>query len=173
MRSLAHRPRRSTAVLVALAALALSLAVISRPIVPARADDSQDVTIAEAAAQAAETGQPVLATAETTETSSVVANPDGTLTATLGAGPLQEPDPSSDTGWSPIDLTLQHVDGTYAPAVSAADTTFSDGGSGALATLDQGSTTYTETWDGTLPFPPRRSPAPRPPTPTSFPTSTS
>ena len=153
MGNLTHRPRRSTAVLVALAALALSLAVISRPIVPARADDSQDVTIAQAAAQAAETGQAVLATAETTETSSVVANPDGTLTATLGAGPLQEPDPSSDTGWSPIDLTLQHVDGTYAPAVSAADTTFSDGGSGALATLDQGSTTYTETWDGTLPTP--------------------
>ena len=171
MRTARYARRSFVAVLTATVTLALMLSV-ARPTVPARADDSQNVTIAEAVAQAADTGQPVLATAETTETSSVVANPDGTLTATLGAGPLEEPDPSSDTGWSPIDLSLQHVDGTYAPAVSAADTTFSDGGAGALATLDQGSTTYTENWDGTGPFPPRRSPGTPPPTPTSLRTST-
>ncbi len=149
------RPRRTfTALLGTVSILALTLAVIARPAVPARADEGGgDVSIAEAVAQAAESGQPVLATAETTESSSVVANPDGTLTATLGAGPLQEPDPESETGWSPIDLTLEHTGGTYAPAVSAADTSFSDGGSGDLASLDEGSTTYAEGWSGSLPAP--------------------
>ena len=154
MRTLVHARRRTlTALLGTVSVLALTLAVINRPDVPARADEGKSVSIAEAVAQAAESGQPVLATAETTESSSVVANPDGTLTATLGAGPLQEPDPESETGWSPIDLTLEHTGGTYAPAVSAADTAFSDGGSGDLATLDDGARTYTESWDGSLPTP--------------------
>jgi hypothetical protein len=140
-------------IIAVLCMLAFVLAVIPRTATPARADDSQHVTIAQAEAQAADTGEPVLATAATTESSSITANPNGTLTATLGAGPLQEPDPDSSTGWSPIDLSLQHEDGTYAPAVSAADTSFSDGGAGALASLSDGSNTYTEDWGSSLPTP--------------------
>jgi hypothetical protein len=152
MRHVVRRP--TPAILAAISTLAFVLAVIPHTATPAKAEeDSQHVTIAEAMAQAQETGQSVLATDETTESGSVVANPDGTLTATLGAGPLQEPDPESSTGWSPIDLTLEHVEGTFAPAVSAADTSFSDGGAGALATLDDGSNTYTENWGSSLPTP--------------------
>ena len=127
MRTALHLHRSLVAVLTATLTLALMLSA-ARSAPTARAEDSQNVTIAQAVAQAVETGEPVLATAATTETSSVIANPDGTLTATLGAGPLQEPDPESETGWSPIDLTLEHSGGAYAPSVSAADTTFSDGG---------------------------------------------
>ena len=86
-------PRRPLiAVLTTLATLGLMLSVVTRTASVARAEDSQNITIPEAMAQAEQTNQPVLATAETTEVSSITANPDGTLTARLGAGPLQEPD---------------------------------------------------------------------------------
>ncbi len=155
MDRITRRANRSTlpTLFATLSMVAIALAVIARPAGTARAEGSDGITIPEAVAQAAESGHPVLATAETTESSSVVANPDGTLTATLGAGPLQEPDPDSPTGWSPIDLTLEHAGGAYAPAVSAADTTFSDGGSGDLATLQEGSTSYAEGWNAALPAP--------------------
>jgi hypothetical protein len=95
----------------------------------------------------------VLATAATTETSTVTANPNGTLSSVIGAGPMQEPDPDSPTGWAPIDLSLSHDDGAYAPAVSGAEVSFSDGGTGALATLDTGEVSYVEDWSGSLPVP--------------------
>jgi hypothetical protein len=142
----------ATALVTVLALLALGLVVLPHAVTPARADDSE-VTIQEAAVQAAESGHPVLATAATTESSTITANPDGTLTGKLGAGPMQEPDSESPTGWSAINLTLEHADGTYAPAVSAADTKFSDGGAGALAIISEGTTIYTENWDGSLPTP--------------------
>jgi hypothetical protein len=42
----------------------------------------------------------------TTKTTMVTHNEDGTWTAELSAGPVREPDPSSPSGWTPIDLTL-------------------------------------------------------------------
>jgi hypothetical protein len=150
MRQGTRRPL--VAVAATLSVLAFSLAVVNGSAPRARAD-SQNVSITDALSEAADTGDPVLATAAATETSTVTANPDGTLTSVIGAGPMQEPDPESPTGWTPIDLSLSHDDGAYAPAVSGADVSFSDGGTGALATLDAGDTTYTEDWQGSLPVP--------------------
>ena len=54
-------------------------------------------------------GQPVLVKSLFSKTTSVAANPDGTLSETVAAGPVQEPDASSATGFSPINLNLVDV----------------------------------------------------------------
>jgi hypothetical protein len=151
---LGNATRRSVSrIVTAIAVIALGLTVSARPTVPARAADAQGVSITAAVAQAEQSGQPVVATAETTETTTIQANPDGTLTATVSSGPVQEPDLTSLTGWSPIDLTLQSTNQGLEPAVSAVDTVFSDGGAGALAWISDGSNVYAEGWASSLPDP--------------------
>lgn len=89
----------------------------------------------------------------TTKDALVSANPDGSLTAQLAAGPVREPNPSAPSGWSAIDLSLQQTASGIAPAVADADYTFSSGGTDPLVSLDAGNGQYALEWPGTLPTP--------------------
>ena len=84
-----------------------------------------------------------------------IANPNGSVTATLSAGPAREPDASAPSGWTPIDTMLSTTGESVRPAVSAAPIAFSNGGDGPLAILGTGasSDSITEPWVGNLPDP--------------------
>ncbi|WP_405011244.1 hypothetical protein [Kitasatospora sp. NBC_01539] len=69
----------------------------------------------------------------TTETSTTVANPNGTLSTTDYAKPVRT---RRGTAWADLDTTLRRAaDGTVAPAVTSSGLTVSGGGSGPLATI--------------------------------------
>jgi RHS repeat-associated protein len=100
----------------------------------------QDLAVGEnalvALERAASTGDPVLVADQTSKTTMVLANPDGSLTSQIAPGPVREPDQSSPIGFSPIDLTLTDAVGVgWAPKVSDAAIAFSDGGSPQAASL--------------------------------------
>jgi hypothetical protein len=78
--------------------------------------------------QAAKTGRQVIIADQTTKTTTVYANPNGTLTSTIAGGPVQEPDPSSPTGYAPIDLSLAQNLAGLQPTRADAPITVSDGG---------------------------------------------
>ena len=81
-----HKP--FSAALLALAALAFSLVTVNGAPSTARASGSDD-PIAQAIAQAKQSGQVVDIPSEFTETSRLGANPDGSLAATIGGSPAQ------------------------------------------------------------------------------------
>lgn len=88
-----------------------------------------------ASEQAQATGQPVLVPADTTETQTVVANPEGTFTLHANAAPVRAQLP--DGTWAPIDTTLHTTAaGRLSPANTAQDMSFSAGGDGPLVTLN-------------------------------------
>lgn len=105
--------------------------------------------------QAKSSGQQVIVADRTTKSSTTYANPDGTLTAAMANGPVQEPDASSPTGFSPIDLALQSValSGGFQPKRADAPITFSDGSSATAATLGVGSDSVAMQWASKLPAP--------------------
>jgi acetyl esterase/lipase len=87
-------------------------------------------------------------------TTQVFRNPDGTLTAEVHAGPIQAPDPTSATGWSPIDTTLQATQDGFVPDQTDASIQLSDGSdSGPLASVQQAGNTLSVDWGGDLPAP--------------------
>jgi hypothetical protein len=117
----------------------------------ARAGTFVPVTVEQAQAQAESTGQPVTATAVSTEDMTTVANSDGSFTTTVSAQPVQE---FVNGAWTPLDATLQaNSDGTYSPAVSSAPLTLSGGGNSVLATMAAAGRTLSLSWPGTLPAP--------------------
>ncbi|RAG82083.1 hypothetical protein DN069_29435 [Streptacidiphilus pinicola] len=69
----------------------------------------------------------------TTDTTNVVANPDGSLTQTTNALPVQI---QQNGTWVPLDDTLtQNADGTISPKATPTNVVLSGGGSGPLVTL--------------------------------------
>ncbi|HET9672681.1 MAG TPA: DNRLRE domain-containing protein [Actinomycetota bacterium] len=107
-----------------------------------------------AVAKAAATGEPTIVGDLTTETTQVFANPDGTFTAEVAAGPVRVPDPSSKTGWTPIDTTLVATHDGITPAATVADVTFSDGSGARAVKLDLGAQrSFALDWSGDLPAP--------------------
>lgn len=156
-----HPPtrRRRAVTCIAVAVIgSILLGSVGRSAFPARAAASHArltaATDAAALSEASQTGDPVLATDDTTTTTEVFGQPDGTMTAQIAAGPVREPDPTSASGWTPIDSALSDTGPSITPAVTDAGMAFSDGGTGPLATLDvTGSDTYTEQWVGSLPAP--------------------
>jgi hypothetical protein len=83
--------------------------------------------------QAEATGQPVTIDALTTGTSTVAANPDGSLTETDDALPVRV---QKNGAWVPLDDTLTaNPDGTLSTNATPTAVTLSGGGSGPLATL--------------------------------------
>jgi hypothetical protein len=109
------------------------------------------VTEQSATAQARATHKAVAVTADTTDTTDVVANPDGTLTMHSSVLPVRT---QRNGAWVPLDPTLQaNPDGTYSPAASADGVTFSGGGVGPMVTLTHGAGTLALTWPHTLPAP--------------------
>ncbi len=109
------------------------------------------VTEPVAMAQAKKTGKPVEVTADLTETTDVLANPNGTFTMDSTLLPTRT---QVNGRWVPIDTTLhRNPDGTYSPNATTLGTTFSGGGSGPAITLTQGTDTLSLTWPTALPAP--------------------
>ena len=142
------RPAR-TCVLAVLALLVASLGAISpsaasehttaEPAVAAQAvtagsnqgDPSAEATALE---EAKRTGHRVEVTAEDTETETVYANPDGTMTSEVSEVPIRARNDAGDL--VPVNLGLTTQDGRLAPAASTTDVSFSSTGDGQLASLD-------------------------------------
>jgi RHS repeat-associated protein len=104
--------------------------------------------------QARATGQPVIVADHTTKSTLVYANPDQTFTSTIADGPVQEPNSSSPTGFTPVNLSLmQLTDGSWAPRVSDAHMAFANGGTAAPVTMSVGQRQLVMKWPSTLPVP--------------------
>ncbi|MDY0811851.1 RICIN domain-containing protein [Kitasatospora purpeofusca] len=107
---------------------------------------------AAALAEAKRTGKPVGIPALTTETDTVVANPNGTLGLRRTVAPARAK--QQDGAWKDLDATLARgADGSVAPKVTSNRLTLSGGGSGPLASLDQDGKKLALSWPGTLPAP--------------------
>jgi hypothetical protein len=108
-----------------------------RPAKSERVPPGRENDAVSARAAAARKGMPVEIASMTDEFSLTVANPDGTLTTELSAGPerVYDPDLGDGGGWLDIDLQLSRVDGRIRPAVAPADIAFSDGGTEPLIEL--------------------------------------
>lgn len=104
-----------------------------------------------ASVKAKSTGAPVTVDAETDTGTLVTANPDGSFTRTQTSAPVRT---KQNGTWVPIDTTLSvQADGTARPAATAAGVAFSNGGSGPMVTLTQGSSTLSFTFPAALPAP--------------------
>jgi hypothetical protein len=155
VRSHAFLAATAAAFLVIGLAAAPASATTARPAAPSRATqaatDSSPLTAQEALTEAESTGNPVVATALSTDTSTTTANPDGSLTATESSEPVQS---FVDGAWTPLNADLQeNSDGTYSPTVSAEPLTLSGGGGTVLATMSADARSMTISWPGTLPAP--------------------
>ncbi|NXY95779.1 ricin-type beta-trefoil lectin domain protein [Streptomyces sp. BR123] len=104
-----------------------------------------------ALAEAKRTGKPVPVPAATTETDTVVANPDGSLGLTRSVAPLRT---KRDGKWADLDATLvKAADGTLRPKASVSGLTLSGGGTTPLATLNQDGKQLVLSWPDPLPAP--------------------
>lgn len=82
-----------------------------------------------ASERAVASGDPVEVTAERTEYTTTMANPDGTFVITQATEPQRAK--AADGSWRGIDVTLEkRPDGTIGPKSSVVDLSFSGGGSG-------------------------------------------
>ena len=86
-----------------------------------------------ASSQAKRTRQAVTVDSMTSQTSTTVANPDGTFTTTTSVLPVRV---DQHGAWVPVDATLHRdADGSYRPAATPSVVALSAGGSGPLAVL--------------------------------------
>jgi hypothetical protein len=145
-RTLRHRParRRNRVVAAAVAALlAVPLGVAAGTVTvavavgrPAFADPAPASPDRAAQTQAVATGKPVTIDADTTTFTQKVANPDGSFTLTSSAQPQRV---RRDGSWIPVDAALHtNSDGTLSPAAAIGGLVLSGGGSGPLATFNDG-----------------------------------
>src|SRR5690349_1972439 len=80
------------------------------------------------------------------------ANPDGSFTAEITAGPQRVQ--QADGSWSAIDTTLvRRADGSVGPRAAAVELGFSGGGEGDLIRLADEGKTVAIGWPGALPAP--------------------
>ncbi|MFC1435234.1 LamG-like jellyroll fold domain-containing protein [Streptacidiphilus sp. N1-3] len=101
--------------------------------------------------EAASTGKPVVATAATTSSSTLTANPNGTLTLSQSLAPVRK---LVGGKWRDLDATLVPVSGGgVAPDVSTDGLTLSAGGAGPLATMTSAGRSLALTLPLTLPKP--------------------
>lgn len=130
---------------------------IDPPVVPKPEETSQarpsTKVVAESAAltQAKKTGKPVLVDQDTTSTSEVDANPNGTFTMRSTAVPTRT---RVNGKWAPIDTTLHaNPDGSIAPNATDDQVRFSGGGNQPMVALTNGVSQVTIAWPGALPKP--------------------
>jgi hypothetical protein len=87
-----------------------------------------------------------------TETTQVFANPDGSGVIEEYAYPQRVRRP--DNSWSALDADLaRNPDGSWSPRAAVIDVSFSDGGTGPLATARRAGGEVAISWPGTLPPP--------------------
>ncbi|MDH6109607.1 hypothetical protein P3T36_000378 [Kitasatospora sp. MAP12-15] len=92
------------------------------------------VGVQQALAQATSSGKAVQASAATTNSSTLTANPNGTLTLSQSLAPVRKKVGGS---WHNLDATLvKNADGSISPSVSTSALSLSGGGSGPLASMD-------------------------------------
>ncbi|OEJ22571.1 LamG domain-containing protein [Streptomyces subrutilus] len=104
-----------------------------------------------ALAEAKRTGKPVPVPLATTETDTLVANPDGSLGLTRSVAPLRI---KRDGTWADLDATLvKAADGTLRPKATVSGLTLSGGGTTPLAMLDQDGKQLVLSWPEPLPAP--------------------
>lgn len=160
------RPARRPVALAGLVALALSAGTIGAapsawavdtPSAPAAQTPPERPTTEReraedaALAEAKRTGKPVPVPAATTETDTVVANPDGTLGLTRSVAPVRT---KRDGKWADLDATLvKAADGTLSPKASVSGLTLSGGGTTPLAALEQDGKQLVLSWPDSLPAP--------------------
>ncbi len=101
-----------------------------------------------ASSQAKQTRTAVTVDSMTSQTSTTVANPDGTFSTTMNVLPVRV---KQHGGWVPVSATLRHDgDGTYSPQATPSGVILSGGGSGPLAALTAPSG---DSMSVTFPFP--------------------
>ncbi|MFJ8011107.1 ricin-type beta-trefoil lectin domain protein [Streptomyces sp. NPDC096339] len=166
------RPARRPVALAGLVALALSVTSVgtapiasaasaasaadkpSKPSAqtpPERPTTERDRAEAAALAEAKRTGKPVPVPLATTETDTVVANPNGTLGLTRSVAPERT---RRDGKWAALDPTLvRAADGTISPKATSNGLTLSGGGTAPLATLEQDGKQLVLSWPEPLPAP--------------------
>lgn len=104
-----------------------------------------------AAAEARKSGRKVAVPALTTETTTVVANPDGTFTSKTYAVAQQV---KQGDAWVEVDTKLvRRPDGTVAPKATTMPTAFSAGGDRSMVTLGEEGEELALRWPGKLPEP--------------------
>ncbi|HEX4221054.1 MAG TPA: LamG domain-containing protein, partial [Pseudonocardiaceae bacterium] len=138
--------------------LPLHIKPVNPPIVPAKSatPPKPAATTAPAAesaalAQAKSSGKPVEVTSETTSTTDVLANPNGTFTARSTLLPTRT---QRNGSWVPIDTTLHRdPDGTFAPNATTQGLVFSGGGTTSMLTLTSGAESLSLAWPSALPTP--------------------
>ncbi|ALG10712.1 hypothetical protein AOZ06_30870 [Kibdelosporangium phytohabitans] len=104
--------------------------------------------VAHASATAAE---PVELTELRTETTRVFANPSGTRTMEVYAGPVRT---RRNGHWQPIDTTLvRAADGSVSPRATVTGLRLSGGGTGPFVTAERDGKEFSLSWPGKLPSP--------------------
>jgi hypothetical protein len=117
---------------------------------PAQAPEPAD-PVAAAITQATATGEAVAVTSQTSEASTLIANPDGTLTRTDSSSPQRV---LRGGKWAPIDTTLvRGSDGRYSPKAAVTSVSFAGGEGGKLVSLKDGANALGFSWPTKLQAP--------------------
>lgn len=146
--------RRLVGIAAAVAIVSTSLEVASVAIAdepsPPQAEETVKPDAASATIAARRLGQQVEVTDATSETTRRWANPDGTFTDEMYAGPVRT---KQGDDWVPINTTLAVRDGAVRPAATVGDVAFSDGGDGPVASVSDGDLALSLAWPDALPTP--------------------
>ncbi|MGW4651726.1 ricin-type beta-trefoil lectin domain protein [Kitasatospora sp. NPDC004289] len=161
-----RRPGHRSAALTGLVSLSLSVGLLGaapaalaadpqraadRTTAPDRPVSERERAESAAQAEAKRTGKPVPVPALTTETDTVVANPDGSFALSRSVAPLRT---KQGDRWAELDATLaRSADGLLRPKATAGALALSGGGTAPLATLEQGGKAITLSWPEALPAP--------------------
>ncbi|PJN26142.1 LamG-like jellyroll fold domain-containing protein [Kitasatospora sp. CB02891] len=106
---------------------------VAAPVAPGAAPADSPVTLQQAQTQAHATGKDVVATAATSETSTLTAHADGTFTQNQSLVPVRK---RVGTTWTDLDPTFRrNADGTITTTATTSELTLSGGGRGPLATM--------------------------------------
>ncbi|AZM93769.1 hypothetical protein D1J60_35170 (plasmid) [Streptomyces sp. W1SF4] len=118
---------------------------------PERPATERERAESSALAEARRSGKPVPVPAATSETDTVVANPDGTLGLTRSVVPLRT---KRGGAWAELDATLvKEPGGALRPKATSSALSLSGGGPGPLAILDQDGKQLVLSWPEQLPVP--------------------
>lgn len=121
------------------------------PSAPAKKAAPAQSPEARAAAAARSSGKPVEILERRTATEQVIANPDGTTTTHVSARPVRVQRP--DRSWAAVDTALRRAGGRLVPGATAADLSFSAGGTGPFATMTRSGRSLSMSWPAPLPAP--------------------